>query len=355
VDTFFARRWLGPKETLAVGSVSLLPESGWASSVFWRDLLRHIPGVRSLNRGLQSYHFQKGCRRLRPLLYHEPNFIAFPFDGPTVVTVHDLSFFRHPETHPADRVRFMSNHIEASLQQAQVIVAVSDFVRQEIEQLFGDWVARKTTVVPNGVTADFQPMPKAQTAKVLGPYGLSHGQYLLTLGTLEPRKNLPALLRAYCELPSSLKVRIPLVVVGPKGWRASELKSLAQRMRNENIRWLGYCQDHERPALYAGASAFAYPSVYEGFGLPALEAMASGLPTLVGASLAVQEVCGPAALVVEPGDTKQFAQALQRLLEDPALREHLAEAALQRAQTFSWTTSAERLLQVYQPLVKAAG
>ena len=355
VDTFFSRRWLGPNETLAMGSVSLLPESGWASSVFWRDLLRHVPGARGLNRGLQSYHFQKGCRQLQPLLYHEPNFIAFPFDGPTVVTVHDLSFFRHPETHPVDRVRFMSRHIEASLQRAQVIVAVSHFVRQEIEHLFGDWAARKTTVVPNGVTADFHPMHEEKTAKVLARYGLSHGQYLLTLGTLEPRKNLPALLRAYCELPLDLKARVPLAIVGPKGWRAAELKSLAQRMRNQNIRWLGYCQDHERPALYAGASAFAYPSLYEGFGLPALEAMACGLPTVVGSSLAVQEVCGPAAMVVEPGDTKQFAVGLQRLLEDQALRESLAKAALQRAQKFSWVMSAERLLQVYQPLVRAAG
>jgi alpha-1,3-rhamnosyl/mannosyltransferase len=358
VDTFFARHWLGPRETLALQTANQpankLPQASLARSRLWRDLLRHIPGVRELNRSLQAHYFNKGCSKLKPLLYHEPNFIAFPFNGPTVVTVHDLSFIRHPETHPTDRVRFMNRWIESSLQRAQAVVVVSDFVRQELLSVFGDWVVKKTHVVFNGVSEAFRPWSADETQPVLASHGLSHGRYLLTLGTLEPRKNLSSLLRAYALLPARIKAQYPLVIVGPQGWRGAELKGLAQQMRHENIRWLGYCSNEERPLLYAGARAFAYPSVYEGFGLPALEAMASGLPTLVGPSLAVQEVCGDAGCVVDTLNSQAFAEVLSAVMEDDRLNQSLRQKSLQRAAHFSWTLAAEKLLGVYSPLLRAA-
>ena len=363
VDTFFARHWLGPKETLALETFAPqtaskvtknLPQASLARSRLWRDVLRHIPGVRGLNRSLQAHYFQKGCSKRKPLLYHEPNFIAFPFHGPTVITVHDLSFIRHPETHPADRVRFMNRWIEPSLQRAQAVVVVSDFVRQELLSVFGDWVAKKTHVVFNGVSQAFRPWSADETQPVLASHGLNHGQYLLTLGTLEPRKNLPSLLHAYALLPATIKTQYPLVIVGPQGWRGVELKGLAQQMRHENIRWLGYCANEERPLLYAGARAFVYPSVYEGFGLPALEAMASGLPTLVGPSLAVQEVCGDAGCLVNTVNSQAFAETLSAVIEDDHLNQSLRQKSLERAGHFSWTLAAEKLLGVYRPLLQAA-
>jgi len=355
---FLARHWqvVGPSFVADPDSVvhgEAGPAAALAQSGLWRRFLRRLPGTRTVARQLQRRYFSQGCPGHRAVLYHEPNFIAFPFRGPTVVTVHDLSFLRHPETHPVDRVRFMSRNIQGSLDRAQAVVVVSEFVRQELQQCFGSAVAQKTYVVPNGVSDAFFEHTPAQTAQVCARYGLSHkapGQgFVLSVGALEPRKNLATLIRAYVQLPQSIKARYPLVLVGPKAWQTGPLEALLQAHRHEPIRWLGYVRQQDLPALYAAASVFVYPSIYEGFGLPVLEAMASGTPVLVSQAGALCELVGDAGCVASSHDPSAFAQALAALLEDTPAAQAQARAALARAAERSWYAAADRLWEVYRP------
>ena len=321
--------------------------------------------LRTRVRGRQSQQFQTLVKALQsegvlsqgPTSYHEPNFIAFDYQGPTVVTVHDFSFVRHPETHPAERVRFMNEHLPASLQQASRIVVVSEFVRDEMRALFGSGMAEKTVVVRNGVSARFlggpRPSPQApspQAQQVLARHGLRHRGYLLSVGALEPRKNLVSLLDAYAGLKPSIKAQFPLVLVGPKGWHLKALEAKLQALRHEPIHWLGYVDEDALQTLYASAKAFAYLSVYEGFGLPVLESMACGTPVLVSQAQALTELVGDAGLVAETSNVPAITQALERrLFDDPLWAEHQVKG-LALAQGLSWSQAAQAMEAVYAEL-----
>ena len=336
--------------------------------------------LRTRVRGRQSQQFQTLVKALQsegvlsqgPTSYHEPNFIAFDYQGPTVVTVHDFSFVRHPETHPPERVRFMNEHLPASLQQANRIVVVSEFVRDEMQALFGSGMAEKTVVVRNGVSARFlggprpspqasltrAPLPQApspqapspQAQQVLARHGLRHRGYLLSVGALEPRKNLVSLLDAYAGLKPSIKAQFPLVLVGPKGWHLKALEAKLQALRHEPIHWLGYLDEDALQTLYASAKAFAYLSVYEGFGLPVLESMACGTPVLVSQAQALTELVGDAGLVAETSNVPAITQALERrLFDDPLWAEHQVKG-LALAQGLSWSQAAQAMEAVYAEL-----
>ncbi len=329
--------------------------------------------VKAMHKAMQS----EGFDRQKPILYHEPNFITFPYEGPTVVTVHDFSFVRHPETHPAERVRFMNDHLPASLQKASRIVVVSEFVRDEMQALFGSSLAEKTVVVRNGVSARFlngglgssQPLKRPssnpppplsldrsppslpQAEQVLARHGLRHRGYLLSVGALEPRKNLISLLDAYARLKPSLKAQYPLVLVGPKGWHLKAFEAKLQALRHEPIHWLGYVDEDALQALYTSARAFAYLSVYEGFGLPVLESMACGTPVLVSQAKALTELVDDAGLVVETHNITAITQALERrLLDDGLWTDHQAKG-LALAQGLSWSSAAQAMEALYAKLV----
>ena len=284
------------------------------------------------------------------MIYHEPNFIALPFEGATVVTAHDFSFVRHPETHPAERVRYMSAHILDSLERADRIVLVSDFVKAELRALFGSSAVDKSRVIPNGVSERFRPRCAQEVHPVLYRYGLSFRGFLLSVGTLEPRKNLIHLIQAYAQLPAAVKVKYPLVLAGPKGWHLPALEQQLHKLRHEPIRWLGYLEPAELEALYASARAFAYLSIYEGFGLPVLESMASGTPVLVSQAGALTELVADTGLITSPYDLDATRGALETRLLDETLWEHHRSNGLMRAQQLRWTRAASMLEQIYDEL-----
>jgi alpha-1,3-rhamnosyl/mannosyltransferase len=319
----------------------------------FRKWVGALPGMRALARARQASAFSEGCRSNAFALYHEPNFVAFPFDGPLVVTVHDLSFVRHPETHPKDRVRFMTQGLPLSLERAQRVVVVSEFVRKEVQQVFGTSIANKTVVIPNGVAPEFHPVEPALAQAHLENLGLKPGAYLLALGTLEPRKNILALLEAYTLLPKSLKQRYPLVLAGAEGWKTGAIARRLHALRHEPICTLGFVDQDLLPALYSGARGFVYPSTYEGFGLPVLESMACGSPTLVSLAPALIEVQAGAGLSADPQDPPAFARAMTQLLEDEPSRLLWQAAGHARARALSWDLAAQRLAQVYQQVVRA--
>jgi alpha-1,3-rhamnosyl/mannosyltransferase len=228
---------------------------------------------------------------------------------------------------------------------------VSDFVRDELQACFP--VPRaKIRVVHNGVSARFRPHSSDATCDVLTRYGLVHGQYFAAVGTLEPRKNLHTALAAHARLPTAVRCRFPLTLIGVEGWLTDSLHVALERgLREGSVRRLGYVSDDDIPVLTAGALAMVYPSVYEGFGLPVVEAMASGIPVLCSTAQALREVAGDAGIMRDAADVEGFTEAMQALIDDRALRERLIAAGSARARSFSWRRTADETLAVYRQIV----
>jgi glycosyltransferase involved in cell wall biosynthesis len=305
---------------------------------------------------LRSAMFRLHTRGLRDWLLHTPNYVLMPFAGPALTTVHDLSWLEHPQTHPPERVRFLERHLPRSLEQAAAVLTDSDFIAAEIVTRLG--VPRaKLRVVPLGVDAAFRPRVPDELARVLANHGLAGQAYLLVVATQEPRKNLARLARAYGGLPAVQRARHPLVVVGARGWLNAELeRALAPLEARGEARRLGYVDETELPLLYAGAHAFAFPSLYEGFGLPVLEAMASGVPVLTSRGSSLEEIArddrGPIALCVDPLDEAAMREGLERLLQDEAWRRAAAPRGIAQAGAFGWQRCVDGTLSVYREFAR---
>jgi glycosyltransferase involved in cell wall biosynthesis len=207
-----------------------------------------------------------------------------------------------------------------------------------------------------GVGTDFRPHTADETAEVLRAHHLSHGQYMLALGTLEPRKNLQLALTAFERLPTALQVRCPLVLVGMVGWNNDVLAlKLAPLIHKGVVRQLGYLPHQELVKVVAGARCMVYPSVYEGFGLPPLESMACGVPVITSNASSLPEVVADAGLLVSPEDDEGLSMAMQALLEDLDLHARLAQAGLARSVAFTWAECARQTREVYGFAMSDAG
>jgi alpha-1,3-rhamnosyl/mannosyltransferase len=211
-------------------------------------------------------------------------------------------------------------------------------------------------VVPLGVEAAYRPRDRDELAAVRTRHSLSDDAYLLVVATQEPRKNLARLARAYTALPEALRACHPLVIAGGRGWLNAELeRTLAPLEARGDVRRLGYVAEHELPLLYAGAHAFAFPSLYEGFGLPVLEAMASGVPVLTSRGSSLAEIArddeGEIALCIDPLDVEAMREGLQRLLTDTPWRSQAAARGLARASGYSWTRCVDATVAVYREVL----
>ena len=319
------------------------------------SLLKLIPRPYWLARlGVQQRCFTSGARKLAFDVYHEPAFFPFRFAGTTVITIHDLSPLRHPQTHPIERVRQFEKRLPWAAGVAAKIIVDSHFVKREVMDLLGI-DENRIRPVHLGVGAEYHPRPPAATEARLAAYGLVHGGYVLAVGTLEPRKNLVEALEAHAQMSQAQRQRFPLVIAGPKGWLAEALeKRIAAAERRREVRWLGYVPSADLPLLYAGARLLVYPSLYEGFGLPVLEAMASGVPVVASNRASLPEVAGDAAVMIEPGDAARLRDAMLRLLEDEREATHRATLGLVQAARFSWRACADQTLRVYREALGAA-
>ena len=279
--------------------------------------------------------------------YFEPNFIlrSSVRSRRAVLTAHDLSCFRYPEWHPVERVRHMERFFRQSVKRADRIITVSEAVRQEVCATFGLNQAR-VIVIPNGVDhAVFHPVQREACAWVTRKFHLPE-HFILHVGTLEPRKNLPNLLRAHRALPEALKKRFPLLLAGADGWANEKLNDTIRK--TSHVRWLGYVPDAELASLYTLADVMCYPSWYEGFGLPVAEAMACGCPVLTSTDPALLETSAGAARHVPPDDVEAMCAALQELLEDANERELRRRLGLERAAAFAWEVSVARHLHLFE-------
>ncbi|OGO04543.1 MAG: hypothetical protein A2Y60_06935 [Chloroflexi bacterium RBG_13_54_9] len=286
-------------------------------------------------------------------LFHSPDFVLPPLRrGKALVTIHDLTFLIHPECADPRLVSYLTRRVPRAIERASVVLADSECTKKDLVRLLGA-PEGKIEVVYGGVSAAFAPVTdEGVLRRAQEEYGLDR-PFILSVGRLEPRKNLGRLIEAYWLLRQEADIRHRLLLVGDKGWLYDGLFAQVGKLKLENnVIFLGFVPDDDLPALLSLADVFAYPSLYEGFGLPPLEAMACGTPVVASNTSCLPEVLGEAALFIDPTDVRPLAETLHRVLTDEELRQDMSKRGLARATQFSWSTSAQKLLAVYE---EAAG
>jgi glycosyltransferase involved in cell wall biosynthesis len=286
--------------------------------------------------------------RISPFdVFHGTNYCIPVFAPcPTVVTIHDLSLFTQAHTHEDANVKRGKRRIPVMAHRATLIIAPSEWTRREITQHL-KIKDHKLRVIPEAARPHMRPQREDEVQPVLEKHGI-RGPFLLYVGTIEPRKNLLTLIRAYDDLIRSTEHRPQLVLAGGRGWLFDEVFNLVEELRlQDQVKFTVYVADADLPALYSAAEAFVYPSLYEGFGLPPLEAMACGAPVITSNVTSLPEVVGTAGLTHAPEDARALSQAMVKLLNDIQMREHFKRAGLERAQQFSWERAARATQAVY--------
>ena len=287
-------------------------------------------------------------RRALKRLVHGPNyFLPLSVHG-GVVTVHDLSVTLYPEMHPADRVRAFERLFTSSLDRAAQVITDTETVRQELIAAFS-LPSERVSVAPLGVDQRFRPREAAELRASLQSWGLQPGSYGLSVAAFEPRKKIAELIEAWRRLPSATRTRFPLVLAGARGWRNEPLHVGIERAQAEGwLKHLGFVDEDLLPQLYAGARLFVYPSIYEGFGLPPVEAMASGTPVIVSNRSCLPEVCGDAARFIDPDDADGFTGALDESLNDERWGAEMVIKGLDRAKIYTWESCVADTVAVYR-------
>jgi glycosyltransferase involved in cell wall biosynthesis len=283
-------------------------------------------------------------------LFHSPDFVLPPVRrARAALTIHDLSFLRYPECFSPPLLRYLLNAVPRSIERADLVLADSENTRDDLIELLG--VAQEQIrVVYAGVEPAFTPRPEAEVAAARRRYGIRR-PYILGLGTLQPRKNFVRLIEAYRLLRQERGIPHQLVIGGGRGWLYEPIiEAVESHGLQDDVLLIGFVDDGDLPALYTGAELFAFPSLYEGFGIPVLEAMACGTPVVAAAASSIPEVAGEAALLAPPTDVGALAEALWRALDDAALRETLRARGFEQCRRFTWRASAQRLLACYGEL-----
>ncbi|MBI5567635.1 MAG: glycosyltransferase family 4 protein [Chloroflexi bacterium] len=297
-------------------------------------------------------------------LFHSPDFTLPPtLPGvPTLLTVHDLSFVRDPDSAWPSLRAFLNRAVPRSVQRATHVLADSLATKYDLIELFGT-PAEKITVLYSGVEPRFAPVrDRTEIDRVCAKYHLPR-PFILSVGTLQPRKNYARLIQAFASLINDPHPSTPLrfaqdasgdhhlVITGGKGWLYESIFEQVKSLGLENrVHFPGFVDDADLPALYSAADLFAYVSLYEGFGLPLLEAMACGTPVIASNVSSLPEVVGDVGLQVDPRDVSAITRALRAMLERSDLRETSIAAGLDRARTFTWEKAANQLLSIYDAM-----
>ncbi|MEP7286199.1 MAG: glycosyltransferase family 1 protein [Chloroflexota bacterium] len=288
-------------------------------------------------------------------LYHATDFVLPPTRSKTrtVLTVHDLSFARAPEAASPALRRYLDRVVPRSVQRADHVLADSQATKDDLIALYGV-TPEKVEVLLSGVNPRFQPVRDPATlAAVRAKYAIGTSPFILAVGTVQPRKNYERLIHALAALPAEHQA-VHLVIAGGRGWLQAPIYAAVEKLGlSERVHFIGFADDADLPALYSAAHCTAFPSLYEGFGLPILESMACGTPVVTANVSSLVEVAGEAALLVDPHSTEQITAALARLLTDESLRSTLVAQGFEQASRFTWQRAATQLRQVYTHLLES--
>lgn len=290
----------------------------------------------------------------RPDVAFFPNFAVWPFWNPSVkhvVAVHDLSFIHYPNyVSPANREHLLRN-VPYAVRRADRIITISLFTKQQIINQYGVDPSKIDLVMPGIDQKEYYKRPESVVAAIRKKYKLPKN-YIFFVSTLEPRKNIVGILEAYEQLDANLQKKYALVLVGGKGWLDDSItnKLTAVKQKGLSVITPGYAPDEDLPALYSGASLFVFPSFYEGFGIPILEAMACEVPVVTANNSSLPEVAGDTAIMVEATDSQAITKAIEQVLSDSKLAGQMRAKGLAQVKNFTWEKSAQAALDIFRKL-----
>ncbi len=307
-----------------------------------KEIVKKIPIISSLGHNAKNglAHFQQE----KYDLYFEPNHIPLDIKARrTVTTICDFSFIHNPEWHSRDKVEYFSSHFLKKIYKSDAIITISEYVQKEATEILKGYRGTIKSI-PLGYDMALFNSQKEITSEYSFPE-----RFILFVGSVEPRKNLKSLLEAYTRLPNNVKNDCKLLIAGFKGWKNNEIMDLLKKEK-KHVEYLGYVGKQLLADLYKNALCFIYPSLYEGFGLPPLEAMACGCPVIVSNVASLPEVCGDAACYVDPHNVESISEGLYQLLIDESLRHSLVKKGLERAKRFSWEKTAKEHIKIFEEI-----
>lgn len=278
-----------------------------------------------------------------------PNFVSWPTvrRSKNILIIYDLSYIHQAEHSDRANRQYLKRFVPRSIKKAAHIITISQSSQHEILSQYGVEPSDITIINPAVDHQVYRPQSTNSVERVSKKYGLG-GAYILYTGTIEPRKNIVGILNAYELLPQALRSQYVLVLAGGKGWLDQHIQQRLSELKDLKIITTGYVPDEDLPAIYSGAAVFVYPSFYEGFGMPPLEAMACGVPVITSNNSSLPEVVGDAGIMVQAEDAGELAKQMERVLTDPKLAAELRKKGLLQAQKFNWEDSAKRLLEVIE-------
>lgn len=294
-------------------------------------------------RGIQPYYDLFFGKKI----YLFPNYTSWPLlFSKSVPIVYDLSFEYFPQYVEPRNQKFLSDNVKKAVKRSEKIITISTNSRKEICDFYNIPAKNVEIIYPGIDQKEFYRRPEKEVKKIKARYGI-HGKYILFVGNIEPRKNLKNLLLAYEKLPAKTRKEYSVLLVGARGWLDDEIFDIIERLRtsgNHIQQPTRYVKDKDRPAIFSGASLFVYPSMYEGFGIPPVEAMACGVPTVTSDNSSLPEAVGRAAVTVGAGSVEELTQAIEKVLADKKLQAQMIARGFKQADKFSWDKEAKKLL-----------
>ncbi|WP_343551226.1 glycosyltransferase family 1 protein [Pantoea sp.] len=306
--------------------------------------------VADVYRVLSPYLKSRALSSYTDHIFHGTNFYVPKFKGKSISTFHDLSPFLMPHCIEPKRCDFLQRQLTETVKNATFFITDTHHTKNELIEHFGI-DENRVKAVHLACDSSFQVRKEAQVLDALHKYGLSYNNFSLCVCTIEPRKNIDVLIDAYSRLPNVLRAKFPLVLVGHEGWCSEKTHVKIKRFESEGwLKYLSFVNHDDLPLIYSAARLFVFPSIYEGFGLPILEAMSSGVPVISSNASCLPEVAGEAALYFAPSDVEGLSSHLNEMLEDEETLDFYRQSGLKRVEQFSWHRCAMETLQVYKTL-----